>query len=261
MKGIEFQEVIINRYSKKESLKSIGLDYNISKNTVKLILEKNNIEIRSAGDTKRKYTLNEYYFDKINNAEKAYFLGFLYSDGTINNINGAISISLQMQDKYILERFSDLIGSNKKVKHVYNKTYDKYYAKFSIYSVYMCNSLINLGVFKNKTNILQFPTEEQVPKEFLSHFVRGVFDGDGCITINKKNQKTFSIIGLKSMMLDIQSLLISELNLTFTKFNSNENNFFGSIRYSGNRQINLIREWLYNESTIHLQRKFDKFYI
>ena len=57
--------------------------------------------------SKRIYTLNENYFEQIDTQEKAYFLGFLWADGC--NCNGVIHLVLQEKDKYILEKFNELI--------------------------------------------------------------------------------------------------------------------------------------------------------
>ncbi|MFQ5405560.1 MAG: LAGLIDADG family homing endonuclease [Candidatus Micrarchaeia archaeon] len=48
----------------------------------------------------------------------------------------------------------------------------------------MCEDLIQLGCLTRKSNRFSFPT---VPSSFLKHFVRGYFDGDGSIMINKPN--------------------------------------------------------------------------
>ena len=51
----------------------------------------------------RRYNLDEEYFDNINSQNKAYILGFLYADGSNNPKKHTVSISLQEEDRYILE--------------------------------------------------------------------------------------------------------------------------------------------------------------
>jgi hypothetical protein len=43
----------------------------------------------------------------------------------------------------------------------------------------MCSDLTRLGAVKNKSLILEFP--QFITPKLLSHFIRGYFDGDGCI--------------------------------------------------------------------------------
>lgn len=46
--------------------------------------------------------------------------------------------------------------------------------------------LINLGCVPKKSLILTFPSEEQIPKKLIKHFIRGYFDGDGWFTNTEK---------------------------------------------------------------------------
>lgn len=54
---------------------------------------------------KRKYVLNENYFEKIDTQNKAYFLGFIYADGCVNEIKHTLTITLKKEDEYILQDF------------------------------------------------------------------------------------------------------------------------------------------------------------
>ena len=52
------------------------------------------------------------------------------------------------------------------------------------YKICVCGTKIHHdlekhGCVENKSLILQFPTT--VPEELMHHFIRGYFDGDGCI--------------------------------------------------------------------------------
>lgn len=57
--------------------------------------------------------------------------------------------------------------------------------------------LVRLGAIPNKSLVLQFPTFDIVPEEYISSFILGCFDGDGCIWNGKrkkmwvKNEKKF----------------------------------------------------------------------
>jgi hypothetical protein len=52
----------------------------------------------------RKYKLNENYFEPIDSEEKAYFLGFLFADGYVDEQHHVIELTLHHQDREILER-------------------------------------------------------------------------------------------------------------------------------------------------------------
>ena len=59
--------------------------------------------------------------------------------------------------------------------------------------------LKKLGCVENKSLILTFPTEQQVPKEFVYDFIRGYFDGDGSIT-NCNGNYNLNFVGTKSFI-------------------------------------------------------------
>src|SRR5271155_4421936 len=59
---------------------------------------------------KRKYPVNDNFFEDIDTEEKAYYLGLLFADGC--NHSGRVNkieLSLAKQDVYILERLSQLL--------------------------------------------------------------------------------------------------------------------------------------------------------
>lgn len=151
-------------------------------------------KVKSCGCiVKKKYKIDEKYFEKINREDKAYFLGLIITDGNIDTKGKRfrMSISLHDKDKYILETFKKYLKTEKPlIKHL-SKT--KYYGKVKIKSslrwalyitvVKMVKDLIKLGLYRNKTKTIGFPTNKIIPHNLMRHFIRGVFDGDG--TSNK----------------------------------------------------------------------------
>lgn len=206
------------------------------------------------------YTLNENYFDIIDTEEKAYFLGFLYADGNHFTKRNRITIGLQEKDKHILENFNKLINSNRPLflrdKEIINKSsrfkncQNQYY--LIINNKHMSQSLLKLGLFNNKTFILEFPTKEQVPEYLQNHFIRGYFDGDGCV-----EKQGASFIGTFNFCKSICDLVKNKFNINFY------------IRYKGNYPISeaaiksksarIFLKWLYENSSIYLYRKYEKY--
>lgn len=104
--------------------------------------------------------------------------------------------------------------------------------------------------------MLTFPADDQVPKDLIPHFIRGYFDGDGCITSSKSNIK-WSILGTSNFLSSIQDIMVEKLQLNKTKIYKAKNIY--SLEYKGRKQIKTIKEWLYNDATIFLERKYNKF--
>ena len=62
---------------------------------------------------KRKYKINEDYFKEINSKDKAYFFGFIITDGNI--YKKSLTIKLNRIDKKILETFYKYLKTDKKL--------------------------------------------------------------------------------------------------------------------------------------------------
>lgn len=96
----EFGEYYKSGHSLKETAKKFDVNYHTLKQNL----------IRFGYRTPNKKLENQrvkkiLYFDNIDTPEKAYLLGFLFSDGYIAKTTYGVSIglALQLQDKYILE--------------------------------------------------------------------------------------------------------------------------------------------------------------
>ena len=99
--------------------------------------------------------------------------------------------------------------------------------------------------------------------EYLHHFMRGYFDGDGCISkcslVNKRKvvQKSFNILGTFNFINAYKIILEKNCNINCNKICKKGNIY--SISYSGNVIINNIYNFLYKDATIYLERKKYKF--
>ncbi len=204
----------------------------------------------------RKYNLNEAFFTKIDNEEKAYWLGFLAGDGAITE--NKVRLTLAIQDKAHLKKFKKAIKWTG--KDYYHQDTNGLEVCFRSYKI--VTDLKRYQITFRKTFTVRFPN---IPKSYERHFIRGVFDADGCIsrarrTTYKKSGKTytynggeFNIEGNKEFISDIQSRLV-ELGLP-----SNSTNYSGKninrIRYGGINQLEIIFMYLYENANIFLKRK------
>lgn len=215
---------------------------------------------------------DENFFKIINTEEKAYFLGLLYADGCVHikshpkrssSIKYVVSIGLKQPDKYILQKFSDLIFNKEKLstyEYKRNKDFEPE-VRLTIYSKKICEDLIKLGCIPRKSLILKFPTEEQVPGRLISHFIRGYFDGDGSISINTKNPNSIKgIVSICSSTEFIESLklILSKLEIQSNTSYSQRSDW-GALQFASKNSINKFFDFLYQDATVFLKRKYDKF--
>ena len=93
------------------------------------------------------------------------------------------------------------------------KTYIQAYA--NIRDKKMVDDLNKLGCVNNKSLILTFPSEDQVPVKYLSHFIRGYFDGDGSLHFTQSGKAKnpnykINFLGTENLLIGIRKFFQKE---------------------------------------------------
>lgn len=133
-----------------------------------------------------KYHINNKYFEKIDTHNKAYIIGFILADGSID-IHGhyILKIELSSRDSYILDFINRELSSNYPIIRKYKNNH--IYDILQISNKQIVIDLMKLGIYQRKTYGTNIPI---IPQKFRKDFFRGVFDGDGTIGNYKyKNHK------------------------------------------------------------------------
>lgn len=193
---------------------------------------------------------NMEYFKNIDNDTKAYLLGFIAADGCITKSRNSIglTITIHKKDKVILEKLKqELLSENpiqelKKHEHV----------RFVIYNKELTESLKTHGIEERKSltmeNIINI-----IPKQFRSSFIRGYFDGDGSFTFQEKYKRAYiQIRGTKEFLNGI----VNELSIQ--SFSIKEYDSIPNLSIGSKKEIKKFFDIVYSNSTIHLNRKYDK---
>lgn len=255
----QYDEIILDKYSNKQSIQSIADELSISTNTVwNCLLEYNAAD---SNRTSRIYDIDETKFESISTEEEAYWLGFFMADGYVDEVKGELSLCLQYRDKEHVDKFIQFLGSNKSGYYKDNNGHDAY--RVDIGSRKLTDNLKKLSCCQAKTYTSKFPSYQKVPKRLMKHFIRGYFDADGCACISK-NSLSFSIVSAnKQFIYRLQDFLVKELKINKTKINeslnSNTNNILYCIRNSAYKDLKRIYNYLYSDATIFLERKHQKF--
>ena len=192
-------------------------------------------------------------FEKIDTEEKAYWLGFLYADGSVGSKEDKIELGLAEKDLKHIEKFKTFMNINNKIS--YREKTKSY--RISFRSAQCKQDLINKGCVPKKSLILNFPNENQVPKYLIRHFIRGYFDGDGWFTNTEKCFQV-GIIGTENF---INGFLDSIENIDKKNKIFDVHREDGAKRYvfgAYNDVLNFLN-WIYKDSNIYLDRKYKKF--
>jgi len=113
----------------------------------------------------------------------AYVLGFFTADGSMTkNKRSAHFIEFQITDRDLLVKIRKALGSNHKITVRKRGEIWKTIFRLQIGSKEIYNDLFALGLTERKSKTIKFP---YVPNKYLSHFIRGYFDGDGNVTVSR----------------------------------------------------------------------------
>lgn len=214
----------------------------------------------------RWYSYDDTYFSSVDTEQKAYWLGFLYADGNVytdNNKINSVTVKLSTIDESHLRKLAEHLKYNGPIKirtrssKFPNGSVGKYTtAQLKITSKNMVRDLTNSGCVPKKSLTLSFPDKHVLPEELRSHFIRGYFDGDGCMSVNKSGV-TFSMLGTHRFLIDIQNVLINNVGVSKTKIGRKKR--IHHLTYGGRLQCKAIGEYLYKNATVWLDRKRQKF--
>lgn len=209
--------------------------------------------------TIRTYRINEKFFNKIDTEEKAYILGFIMADGGIY-INNAhrLYFSLSYKDIEILNKIQAAMESNYDIKIIEqsNSFGKSTIARLTIYCKEIIDDLLALGFDNNKTGNEFIPNIEPA---LIRHFLRGFFDGDGTI-FKSRGYDTVGFTSSLDMLNAINELLSKELSLDIKKiYTESGNKQAYRLYYSKQEEVYKIYNYLYDNATIYLERKKDKF--
>lgn len=253
---------IVNLYYQMKSFREISEELQVSKRSIPRIL----VELGINTNLKNRYTLNDDYFDKIDEPEKAYWLGFIYADGYVGGEDtNSIVITLSEVDKNHLEKFKNTISYTGEIRNAgkggFENSKNRYSINFS--SKKMASDLRGLGLYPGKSTTMESMPE--LPKSLIRHFIRGYFDGDGSV-YQQRNHSTYknkeyvyqkiivSMIGTRLFLEDIKSYMSFS-----SDFKSSRTKEVEYIRFYGVSEMKKIYRFFYKDSSVYLERKFNKF--
>lgn len=213
------------------------------------------------------YYYNKDFFEEINTEDKAYWLGFLYADGCINRMYRNeklkamdLEIGLCRDDEKHLLKFLDSLESNVVVKRKTNNLNGKKYesSRVVICCTKMCKDLSDKGCTHQKSLTLNFPNKEIMKDDLLKHFIRGYFDGDGCVSVNKNNIIQVNFVGTSDFLKGVSAYLLENKIIYNSPSFYKKGNAYEMYIY-GADIIEQFYKHLYDGANIYLDRKKDKF--
>lgn len=194
----------------------------------------------------------------------AYVLGVIVTDGNLlpsskrdsRYKNAMTRFGVAQKDPELLEKILALMGSNAKIyKSRQSRTGNLIY-QFSINDDDIYDDLVALGLSPKKSRTIRFPS---VDTANLRHFIRGCWDGDGSVYLEKGKPRASYISGSKDF---VQSMVLQLHNLGMPLANiySESRSVGYYIRFRGIACARLYHIFYDDVSAeMYLQRKHDRF--
>ncbi len=126
------------------------------------------------------YKINENYFEKIDDRNKAYWIGFISADGNI--YKNKLSIELNYKDDELLKQFIVDLDTPRPLYYRERKNGAKS-ATVEIRNNKIVEDLSKYNIIPRKTYNLCFPN---IDERYYKDYIRGFFDGDGTYVLQIK---------------------------------------------------------------------------
>lgn len=224
---------------------------------VEKVLKRRGIPTRPKG-----YPIDDSFFEEINTPEKAYWLGWLMSDGCNNVPVGRVQIILKQSDKDVLEKLKKYIKyegpiylckSSKTSYSLNSKT-----CTLAFTNKKLSKDLEKHGCVQRKTYRLTFPS---IPDSLLSHFARGYIEGDGTFGFKKNKTFFFGVLGNGSFIEGLAQAIKGHLNIECPVYlSSKESPWMRTINKTARLEVMALLDWIYIDcGDMYLERKYSRY--
>lgn len=263
LKTENYKEQILEMYKRgvkpQDIAKNLGFSY---WQPVYNLLKKEGVFIPKTTEYKKKYTLDENFFQEINTEEKAYILGFVCADGHIGK--DRLTISLSIKDINVLKKIKTCLNSNVPIKHTSRRNpYSKgkpicemVTVQFS--SVKLVAPLFHAGLKSDKTYNLNSSILKIVPEKLISCFLRGYFDGDGNVMFGKRYTSGYkyniNICGNEEFLINTYQKYFPTTNKLYFEKKSKQMCVW---KITSKQKVSDFLVYLYKDAKIYLERKYN----
>lgn len=199
------------------------------------------------------YTNVDNSFFKQWTPELAYIIGLFIADGHMSNYKRCgkknVIFSNITSDRDMLVKVAEACGYKNKVLDSKNGM-----SRIQFAGDFIWQFFTGLGFDNNKTKFVDVPKQIFNRPRLYSHFIRGIFDGDGSVCVRKRRLFVYPDCNI-----------VGHFNtVNFIKNVYGYYNTFGPhstihrITYSGANAVRFLNG-IYQDSTIHMNRKYKKF--
>jgi hypothetical protein len=243
---MKYNEIeIVNRYNKGESALAIAKSFNTYNTSIRRILKRNNVLLRSLYESK------DNGIDKVfllNSAIRDYWIGYIIADGSVSLNSNKIEINCALKDKEHLQKYANWLNIN---LHIYrDKRFNVFCCKASFANKTVKEYLIDLGITPRKSMTIK------LLGSLNRDILRGVIDGDGYIK-SYKNRTCVEIASGSIEFLNQIDEFLSNNNITISSIRKAKSIYLLNIY--NQKEVYKLYKLLYTNANLFMERKHDKF--
>lgn len=197
------------------------------------------------------------FFEKWS-PELAYVVGFFLADGHLSNYDKRkrYSVIFNNTDKDVIEKIAVVCDYKGKIYSIHDKRGGKNGGYKTMYRIDFSGRRVwkffrRLGFDSNKSQTAYVPI--QIPEYLYSHFIRGVFDGDGGIIIKRGVYTIHGTVDIAGTKKVVEFISRAVIHYNVVRFDKKCNVYH--ITYCGRNAIEFL-EFIYKNSKIHMDRKY-----
>lgn len=245
----EKENQIVEMYLSGLDQVKIAKHFNTYNTSIRRVLQRKDIIILSHSERTR--AILPTFFNNYDDPNIQYWLGVLASDGCITNGK----LIFESKDREWVESFRDFLNPNINVNITQPKKGHTLY-RVSCGVKGLEEELSRYGIVPDKSLKLEW----KMP--LTKDFVRGVFDGDGCVSISSKiKYPLISICGASKIFIEQIHIYLKENNIhsTINSDSKNRNNTLYTLYIHSLDHKKRLYHLFYDDAKYFLERKKERF--
>nr|WP_290224194.1 LAGLIDADG family homing endonuclease [Trichocoleus desertorum] len=259
------KEILVTQlYSQGIPIREIMDATGLPKHTVFRAVKRQGVQLDRGYGTTRKHELGRKdFFKEIQSEEQAYFLGWMVADGSIHPSLECIEITLSSVDTSILQQFRKSLQTLKPLEFIKDKESNLSrktgnFTRLVVHSVELVKDLAKYGVVRNKSDKTFYPLLID-DSQIHSAFMRGLLDGDGCVSWGPKfHSRTCHWLGTQELLVGVAAHLERFAGVSHREPGlTSHHRYLHRLNYYSKADLNKIYEFLYGNASadLWLERK------
>lgn len=150
--------------------------------------------IKEAQDNRRGYA---YSLETITSPFDAYLIGLLLTDGYV--LSDRDGIGLDMTDEDVIKFVADTVGTS---YSSYDRDNRKTRHRVLITRPGIKKEVERFGIISNKSLLIPAPSLTKEEEQYIPYIIRGIIDGDGCVSKTSYGGAQFYIVTMSKQFAD-----------------------------------------------------------